>query len=439
MAFWDRRETRATPTATMDNPPAWLLDAFGSTPAASGQSVTVKKALGLIPLYAGVSLIAEQIGTLPFKVYRRDVDGEREEARSHPAWRLLNQKPNSSTPAGRFWSTVAVHLLLYGNAYIRKVGRGASMELFILPPNEVAVKWWPHLGEKTFLWRPGDTLHGREQEFDETDLLHIMNMSLDGIVGLSAVDCCRNPLGSALARDEFEGGFYKRGTVLSGVVKLKGTVKSDGALQRLKDNLKALFSGSGKSHDIAVFEDGAEWIPTSSPLRDLQFVEAQNLTATQIATLLKLPPNALGGSSGDGLTYSTVEMNQQQIGVNAIAPLTNTIAEAVSSDPAILPQNIFEAEFVLEGMMRGDAKTRAEFYEKLVNMKAMLPDEVRKKENLPALTAAQKRELNPPAPPARPVLPAGSDEEVDGSAPIGAAAAAVNGNGNGAMPAINRS
>jgi hypothetical protein len=113
-------------------------------------------------------------------------------------------------------------------------------------------------------------------------------------------------------------------------------------------------------------------------------------------------------------------MNQQQIGVNAISPLTHTIAEAVTWDPAILPQNVFEAEFTLEGMMRGDAKTRSEFYKTLVEIKAMLPEEVRKKENLPPLTAEQKRELKPTPPAPAP----------DG-AQLPAAVAAINGNGNG--------
>jgi HK97 family phage portal protein len=429
MAFWNRAQTRATPTATMDNPPSWMLDAFGATPSSSGQSVSVDKALGLIPLYAAVSLIAEQVATLPFKVYRTGRDGEREEARSHSAWRLLNQKPNSHTPAGRFWSTVAAHLLLYGNAFIEKVGRGSGMELFILPPAEVAVMYYPRLREKTFRWTPSDMSipgssvrgGGPVREFDETEVLHIMNLSMDGIVGMSVIDKCRNPLGSALARDVFEGSFYKRGAVMSGIVQMKGSVKNDAALKRLKDSLVALFAGVEKAHGVPVLEEDAVWVPTSSPLRDLQFVESRNMTATDVASLFKLPPNALGGSSGDGLTYATVEMNQQQIGVNAISPLTHTIAEAVTWDPAILPQNILEAEFTLEGMMRGDAKTRSEFYKTLVEIKAMLPEEVRKKENLPPLTAEQKRELKPTPP-----TPAPPD-----GAQLPAAVAAINGNGNG--------
>lgn len=437
MAFWDRRETRAAPTGTMDNPPAWLLDAFGAATVSSGQNVTVKKALGLIPVYAAVTRISETVGTLPFKVYRQVDDGVREEARSHPAWRLLNQKPNSSTPAGRFWSTVALHVLLWGNAYIEKRGRGSSMELYVWPPNEVTVKWWPNLGEKTFVHTPSSTLtsvFGPQVEKDETDVLHIMGPSLDGVVGMSVIDSCRNGIGSAMARDEFEGSFYKRGTVLSGVVQMDGRVKSDDALKRLAASVKALFAGSSKAHGVPVFEDGAKWVQTSSPLRDLQFVESQNLTATQIATLFGLPPNYLGGSSGDSLVYATVEMNQTHFALHAISPITNTIAEAVSNDPSILPQNVFDAEFTLEGMLRSDSESRANFYEKLVNLKVILPEEVRAKENWPPLTAAQKRELNPPAPP-----PPAPGEQLRLDQTNGANGAQANGNGNGAMPANNRS
>jgi hypothetical protein len=51
-------------------------------------------------------------------------------------------------------------------------------------------------------------------------------------------------------------------------------------------------------------------------------------------------------------------------------------------------------------MLRADAASRADYYEKLSNVKAILPEEIRKRENLPPLTAEQKKELNP-APPAQ--------------------------------------
>jgi phage portal protein BeeE len=49
--------------------------------------------------------------------------------------------------------------------------------------------------------------------------LHVFHNSLDGIVGLSVVQYQRNPLGAALARDEYEGQFYRDGATISGVLK----------------------------------------------------------------------------------------------------------------------------------------------------------------------------------------------------------------------------
>ena len=396
MAWWNlKRETRS-----LANPSDWMFDALGSSVTPSGQRVTVDKALGLSPVYAAVSIISEQVGQLPFKVYRRLDDGQRVEARSHNSWRLLNHRPNSATPAGRFWSTVTAHLLLHGNAFIEKVrGSGGSVdELRVLSPQCVTVKWWPNLMDKTFVYQP-PLGGGERREFDSSEVLHIMNMSLDGIVGLSVVQACASSFGTALARDEFEGVFYQRGAVFSGRVEMDGQLKNPDAIKRLSASLKALYAGSGKAHGVPVFEDGAKWMSTGSPLRDLQFVESQNMTRTDIAVMFKLPPNYLGGSSGESLTYSTVEMNQTQFAMHAISPITHTIAEAISQDPSLLPQTVFDAEFVLEGMLRGDMAGRAAFYQAMTAIGALHPDEVRAKENLPPLTPSQKKDLAPPAPP----------------------------------------
>src|SRR5215210_4899042 len=104
----------------MANPAGWLTDGLGASLSASGQRVTADKALGLAPVWAAVSIISEQVGQIPLKVYRRMDDGQRVEARSHRSWRLLHDKPNSVAPADRFWSAVTAQLLLYGNAFIEK-------------------------------------------------------------------------------------------------------------------------------------------------------------------------------------------------------------------------------------------------------------------------------------------------------------------------------
>lgn len=403
MAFWNRREKRST--SGLQYPSDWLTDTIGGPLASAGTRVNVDKGLGLSPVWAAVSIISEDIGQLPFKVYRDAGDGEKSEARSHRAWRLLHDRPNSYTPAGRFWATVAVHILLYGNAFIRKLRdeSGQVDELVLLNPSFVTVKWWPLLGDKTFLYQPGNAVEDR-REFDDEDVLHIFGMSLDGIVGLSVIDQCRQSFGTAIARDEFEGEFYANGAVLSQAILMDGRIRSPEALQRFKDSMKVLFTGRGKRHGVAVFEDGAKPVAVGSPMKDMDFVAAQGMTRTDIAVMFKLPPNKLGGSSGDSLTYATVEMNQTAVAVDAVAPIAKTISDAVSQDPSILPQNVMSAEFVLEAMMRADAKSRGEFYTALAGVGAITADEIRKRENMPALTEKQRNELKP-APPVQETLP----------------------------------
>jgi HK97 family phage portal protein len=158
VAFWNRREKRST--SGLQYPSDWLTDSIGGPLASAGTRVNVDKGLGLSPVWAAVSIISEDIGQLPFKVYRDAGDGEKSEARQHRAWRLLHDRPNSYTPAGRFWATVAVHILLYGNAFIRKLRdeSGQVDELVLLNPSFVTVKWWPLLGDKTFLYQPGNAV-----------------------------------------------------------------------------------------------------------------------------------------------------------------------------------------------------------------------------------------------------------------------------------------
>jgi HK97 family phage portal protein len=444
VAFWNRKETRSA--STLRFPHDWLTDTWGGTPASAGTRVNVTSALGVSAVWSAVSLIADQVGQLPLKVYRAVGDGEREDARSHRAWRMLHDRPNSQTPAGRFWSTVSANLLLYGNCFLLKSRDEAGVvdELWVLPPAEVTVKWWPRLRQKTFVHRPaGQVSTGaqyqdgeQQREYDDEDVLHIFAMSLDGIIGLSPIDYWKQSIGTALARDEFEGEFYRNGAVLSGALHMKNSVRGPEALQRIKSSIKALFTGYGRRHEVAVFEDGAEWKTLGSPLKDLQFVESQQMTRSEVANLFHLPPNYLGASSGDSLTYATVESNSIQLAQMCIAPLCKTITDALSQDPSIMPQTIHWAEFVLEGMLRGDTGSRAEFYKALYEMKAILPDEIRKRENLPPLTAAQKRELSPPPPPQLQldVDPPANNGNGAGSPPVNG-----NGNGNGAMPAIQRS
>jgi HK97 family phage portal protein len=419
VGFLDRviagAETRSA-TSGLAHPTQWLLDAFGSRQTYTGDRVSVEKAFGLAPVYSAVRLISETVGSLPLKVFRELEDGERIEARQHRAWRILHDAPNPVTPAYRFWSTVTGHLLLWGNAFIEKrrdLATGLVSELYLLAPSATTVEW--NGQRKRFI-----SYMPNRREFNDDQVLHITAFSLDGLVGRSVIETCAQAFGTAMARERYEGNHYANGGVPRVFLEHPGQLTRD-AKERLSSDWKTIYSTTG----AAVLEEGMKANGISLPMADLEFVANQQLSRTDIAIMFGLPPAFLGGTTGDSLTYATVEGNQIQFAQQAIVPLTNVIGRSLSEDFGLFPQTVQYAEFVIEGLLRGDMKARAEFYKTMSEINAITPNEIRARENLPALDGGDT-----------PTPVAGQSAPLNGAAPDASAMAALaaavgNGNGNG--------
>jgi HK97 family phage portal protein len=355
------------------------VDAFAGSETYSGERVTIPGALGLVAVFGAVSKIAETIGSLPLKVYR-DLDGERVEASDHRAYRMLHDMPNPLSPSHRFWSTVVGHLLLWGNAFVRKERdqNGLVATLWALEPSQMSVEWNTKEQRKRFAYTGAD---GVRTVLPDDEVLHILDFSLNGIVGESRISRCRQGIGTALARQRFEGNFYGRGAVMGGVIEYPGSLKDT---IKLRESWTAIYGGAKQAHGVGVLEEGATFRPLTAPLRDLEFVESARLSNTDVAILFGIPPSYLGGSTGDSLTYSTVEGNKIQF-ADALTPICTNIAKALATDRGIFPFSAWFPEFEMKALLRGDSHARAEFYKTMSDIGAMTIDEIRALENLPPL------------------------------------------------------
>lgn len=392
-------------------PADWLVDSLAGARTYSGKRVTVQNVLGVSAVYAAVSYIAGAVSQCPLKVYKTLPDDQVEAATSHRAWRMLHDKPNPVTPASHHWSTTVAQILLWGNSFqLKERGpEGLVESLWLLDPTKIMVEWNPATRVKRYQYT---TDSGQRITYSEDEILHLYDLSIDGVVGCSPVGYCRQMLATAMARDEFEGSFYQRGAVMSGVIEHPKILGEEG-LKNLKTSFNTIYGGSAKAFQTGVLEEGATFKSMGMPLEELQFIEAQQSTRTDVAVMFKIPPSYLGGSSGDSLTYATVEGNQVQFASHAVAAPANAIAQGVSADPSIFPFGAWYAEFVLEGLMRGDHGSRASFYKTMSDIKAITVNEIRARENLPAVPWGD----DPPVPPHLPTAEAIAEA---GDAPPGA-------------------
>jgi HK97 family phage portal protein len=389
---YDTPETRST----LGAPDRVLVDALtGGQTTDSGERVSQEKALGVAAVFSAVAKISEAVGSLPLKVYRVEDSDDRMEARTHRSWRMLHDKPNPATIAHTFWSTVAAQILLGGNAFIQKVRTqpdGEVDELYLM--DGITEVQLTSNGDKQF-WQT--SANGRRRKFTAEEVLHIVGYSLDGIVGVSRIEYCRQTLGIALARDRFEAGFYKRGAKVSGVIQHPGTLKEAGR-KNLGQSFRDSNTSTGKMHGVPVLEEGATFQSVQMSLEDMQFVQNAQLSRSEVAMIFDLPAAYLNASTGDSLTYATTESNQIQFATMAVSPLTNRIARALSTDPEILPWNVMYCDFVLEGLMRADMKTRAEYWTALKALNVVDEAYIASRENLPPPPPKPKVPPVPPPP-----------------------------------------
>ena len=362
MSFLDRirGETRS---ATLVAPPTWLIEALNPGGQLVGKPVTVDTALGLVPVYSAVSLIAGTVATLPLIVY----DGD--ERVEDPRANLLHRQPNPEMAADELWEIVASHLLLWGNAFLyKKAGALGVSELWPISPRRVQVSRIDTV--RTFF------IDGRP--FYEDDILHIRGLSEDGLLGYSPIQVNRQAVANALAQQSFVAEFLNDGGRPSVILRHPQHLSADAA-RRLKASWDSVGSGG-----TAVLEEGVEVEKWTMPLADAQFVEQQQYSDLRIAQMYNLPPSKLGAKSGDSLTYSSTEQQGQDFVTYCLARWLRRIEASLARDPEILPAN-YRPEFLVEGLLRADTKTRFEAYRLGLEAGFLTIDEVRERENLPEI------------------------------------------------------
>lgn len=361
----------------------WLRDAVVSAGSHAGETVNVDRALSLDTVLACVRLLADSVGALPLRVYRRQGAEAMTEEWSSPVSRLLRDEPNPEMTAIDLWSMVVAWLTTQGNAYLGKTkSDGQVVALWPIHPDRVRVG--RVAGRKVYWVRSDDG--ATERRHDAGDIIHIRGLSLDGLMGVSVLTYARHSIGAGLAMDAYQGAFYRNDATPRGTLNVAGRL-TDERKSALARGWRALFGGSRESHKVAVLEDGVTFTPISVSLDDAQFVESQRMTGQKVCRIFRVPPEMVGLDSGNSLTYSTVEGQGIQFERYSIRPWLVRIEQAINRDQDLFPgptRGVF-CEFDTQALLRADLKTRYEAYALATDpVKGWIkPNEARRWERLP--------------------------------------------------------
>src|SRR5262245_16530047 len=83
---------------------------YGGSRTASGEPVSLERAVGLTATWACVNLIAGSIASMPLILYRK-TDDTRAKATEHPLFDCLRLRPNPIMAVVSFWEAMVTALL----------------------------------------------------------------------------------------------------------------------------------------------------------------------------------------------------------------------------------------------------------------------------------------------------------------------------------------
>ena len=341
---------RDKPTNAVSAAPVFY---FGNS--GSGKTVNARTAIQMSTVYACVRVIAETIASLPLHVYE-STEGGSVKATKHPLYRLIHDEPNAEMTSFIWRETMLTHLLLWGNSYSQVIrnGRGQVLSLYPLLPDYMEVDR-DEKGTLTYKYTNGE---GIGTMLRPEDVLHIPGLGFDGIIGYSPVAMEKNAIGLGISAEEYGNKFFSNGARPSGILTHPNTVKDPAALRA---SWNAAYGGSTNASRVAVLEEGMTFAPLSMPNNEAQFLETRRFQVEEICRIYRVPPHMVGDLSR--ATFSNIEHSSIDFAVHTIRPWLVRIEQAMNR--ALFPEREkgrFYVQFNLDGLMRGDYKSRMEGY-----------------------------------------------------------------------------
>ena len=326
---------------------------FGTS--ASGKAVNPRNAVQVSTVYACVRVIAETVASLPFGVYEEQENGNRK-ATDHPLYRLLHDEPNPEMTSFVMRETMLTHLLLWGNSYsqIIRSGRNKIIGLYPLLPDKMEVDRDKN-GVLTYTYT---TTEGATVLLSPQDVLHIPGLGFDGIMGYSPIALEKNAIGLGIAAEEYGSRFFQNGARPSGILTHPNTVKDP---KRLRESWNAAYGGSTNGSKVAILEESMTFTPISLPNNEAQFLETRKFQVEEICRIFRVPPHLVGNL--DRATFSNIENQSIDFAVHTIRPWLVRIEQAMNR--ALFTESEkghFYVQFNIDGLMRGDYKSRMEGY-----------------------------------------------------------------------------
>jgi HK97 family phage portal protein len=335
-------------------------------------AVTIDSALTVPAVWAAVSFLSRTLAALPLHSYR-NAEGGPEKIKGG-LQTLVHEAPNQEWTSFKlrqhFWQQVFTGGR--GLLYIERAGSNI-VALWPIDPSKVRIKRSP-TGQTTY--EAGGKVYSASEIIDVPFML-----KADALGHYGPINQCAKAIQLALAMNDYGGTFFAGGGIPP--LALVGPMPAgpEAMKRALNDTQRAIDEARKTGKPIVNIPPGYELKPIGIDPDKGQMTDGRRFQVEEIARAYNLPPVFL-----QDLTRATFT-NAEQQDLHLVKHLVGQWAQALEEEMNL---KLFGqrnggryVEHNLDGLLRGDFKTRMEGLARSIQSGIRTPNEARKLENLP--------------------------------------------------------
>ena len=352
-----------------------IITGMAGGSSATGIKVTTDNALGVPAVWAAVNFLSGTLAGLPLLVYRKEGDARKRVTTGIAT--VLHDAINDEMSSFEWRKHMFENVFTGGRSFtfIERNAQRKVINLWPLDPAGTSVKinGW----QKTYSYKDS----GGTKQYSADEIIDIPFMlRADRVTHRGPIQANRDAIGLAIAATVFGSKFFQNGGVPPFAV--TGNFQTGKSMQRAAEDLAdATRQAAKEERQALVLPAGLEIKPLGADASESQLVELKRFCIEEIARIYSLPPVFL-----QDLTHGTFSNTEQQ----DLHFVKHTLKRWVEQVEQELNLKLFGrsntrqfVEFNVDGLLRGDFKTRMDGYAQGIQNAILTPNEVRRRENLP--------------------------------------------------------
>lgn len=354
----------------------------------TGIAVDELRALRVSAVWDCCKVLCEDIGKVPLKLMQEQESGSNIVAKKHPLHRVLNRRPNEWQTSMQWRMQMMLHALLKKGAYSfinRDRATGEVLELIPLNPNRVCVKQ-----DRAYQLTYELDINGKKTVLPRRDVHTIHGLSWNGYSAIELISAGTEAIALALATEESQARLHGQGVRPGGIVSTTAAL-DDEQIDKIRADFAANYSGLDNAFATLLLDQGLKYEAWAMTGVDAQHLETRRHQIEEVARLFRVFPSMIGYSD-KAATYASAESFFIAHVVHTLMPWFVGWEQALERD-LLTEDEIdrgFYVKFFEQGLLRGDAKTRAEFYASGIRDGWMTRNEARRFEDLNPLPGLDK-------------------------------------------------